>query len=70
MNSDTYRQNARAFLATIPPATLLGITALTRAENFGGRNGNDLNSEWEQSRSENGRSCVGRCAIPPRNTNL
>jgi hypothetical protein len=53
---DTDRQNQRPFL----PASLLGVSSATRAENSGGWIGNDYNSDGEHNISENCRSCMVR----------
>jgi hypothetical protein len=49
----------RPLLSQFLSASLLGVSAATRAENSGGRIGNDYNSDREHNRSENGRICVG-----------
>jgi hypothetical protein len=54
------RQNEMIFHAKFLPASLLGVFAAIRAENSGGRIGNDYNSDDEHNRSKNGRSCIGR----------
>jgi hypothetical protein len=47
-------------IAKFLPASLLGVSAETRAENSGGWMENDLNSDGVRKRSVNGRSCMGR----------
>jgi hypothetical protein len=47
------------FLVKFLPASLLGVSAAKRAENSGVWIGNDDKSDWEHTRSEYGRSCMG-----------
>jgi hypothetical protein len=54
------RKSSRPFLAKILPASFLGVSAATKAENSGGWIRNDYNSDGKHNRSVHGRSFMGR----------
>jgi hypothetical protein len=55
----TNRQNSTAISSPVSPASLLDVSAETRAENSGGWIESDYNSDGEHNRSQNGRSYMG-----------
>jgi hypothetical protein len=58
-DKDTERQNSAAISHPVSPTLLISVSAATRAENSGGRIGNDYNSDRVHNKSENGHSCMG-----------
>jgi hypothetical protein len=58
-----------SFLAQFRPASIIGVSSATRAENSGGCIGNDQNSDRDHSRSKMVAVHGTLCTTPPRNSN-